>query len=453
MPLQSITVNRLSAAEAQAVGADLFRQLMIGEVKTLYDRALGETLADEALGLRIRLSLEAVALNRIPWELLYDPVRRLFLACSVETPLSRYLNLTEPIRSLSVPNRICLLAVVPQSSGLNTEPDLKALEAMAESLGNRLTFEVLPGPATAEAIRAAQRQHDYHIFHYAGHGSFERNQAFIHLDGPENGEALMTAGQFANFFLDYASMRLVVLNACQGATRSSYEALVGIAPQLVLGGVPAVVAMQDKMYDEDAALFATEFYGELSSLASGGQVEVALSRARKALLQSAGDSAAFANPVLFLRAEDGRLWQARQAGPTKTAGSAPKERKSRLNIRKLSLWLGMVAAVLSIIVAILQLSENIPTAEDSSKNTAIASHLRGIVMDSNGALLADAVVTVDELPGDTLRTTSTGGFHFEKVPGAFGDRVRVYISKDGFESQNEYVTLPGPVRFKLRKID
>ncbi len=313
--LAQLAHNTISAAEVQALGLALYHALFAGDVAVLYQRALGKTLDDVELGVRLRLRLNAPALAVLPWELLYSPERRLFLATSVETPVSRYVNVKEPLRPLATPQPVRMLVVMPQNSGLDTSDERAVLEKVREKMAGKLVLDFVPGLVTSAALRAALREHDYHILHYAGHGSFANDAASLQLDHEEKFTSAISAAQFAQFFLEYPAMRLVVLNACKGATRSSREALAGIAPQLVLRGVPAVIAMQDNIDNDDAVRFATEFYEELCSARTGGQVEVAISRSRKALLQERPDSAVFANPVLYLRAEEGRLWEAQTTAP------------------------------------------------------------------------------------------------------------------------------------------
>jgi hypothetical protein len=70
----------------------------VGDIALLFNRALGETIGRDDLGLRLRLRINPPELAALPWEFLYSPERHLFLAASVETSLSRYRNLREPIR-------------------------------------------------------------------------------------------------------------------------------------------------------------------------------------------------------------------------------------------------------------------------------------------------------------------------------------------------------------------
>ncbi len=172
--LAALGYGTISSANLQTLGATLYQSLFAGEIGMLLNRALGETIGNEALGLRLRLRINPPELAALPWEFLYSPERRLFLAASVETPLSRYLNLPEPVRQLACPENINLLVVMTQNSGLDTTAERQALEKVATQLRDRLTVDFLEGEATGAAIRTALRQKEYHIFHYAGHGAFKR---------------------------------------------------------------------------------------------------------------------------------------------------------------------------------------------------------------------------------------------------------------------------------------
>jgi hypothetical protein len=117
--LAQLAGNKIFSANLQQLGKKLYETLFVGESNLLLNRALGETIGRDDLGLRLRLRINPPELAALPWEYLYSPERRLFLAASVETPLSRYLNLPEPIRQLACPEQINLLVVMPQNSGLD----------------------------------------------------------------------------------------------------------------------------------------------------------------------------------------------------------------------------------------------------------------------------------------------------------------------------------------------
>jgi hypothetical protein len=95
-----------------------------------------------------------------------------------------------------------------------------------------------------------------------------------------------------------------------------------------------------------------------------------------------------------------------------------------------------------------------PTLEETTK-------LTGQVDDSDGNPIAGAAVKVDEITGHPSMQTTTasgGGFIIDKIPARIGDRVRVYVSKDGYvtaegeATRDQYVALPGPLpTVKLRR--
>lgn len=288
-------------------GAALYQALFSGAVGTLFNLSLGEVLKDEQGALRLRLRIDPPKLTVLPWELLYDPDRGRFLAAWSKTLLSRSLGLLEPLRSLAAPGLLRLLAIFPRSSGLSTTSEKQALENMAADTGGRIEVRCLEGVVTLKAVREALRREEIHMLHYAGHGVFQEDQAAIFLDHPAGeGADSILAPAFARLLQESPSLRLVVLNSCKGATRSSVAALAGIAPQLLRHGVPAVVAMQALITDQQALELAAELYSDLA--VGYGQVERAVARARSVLLQRWPQSPAFANPVLYLRAPDGRLW-------------------------------------------------------------------------------------------------------------------------------------------------
>jgi len=479
--LAQLESDNTTPANLQALGATLYQSLFVGEIGMLLNRALGETIGNDDLGLRLRLRLNPPELAALPWEYLYSPERRLFLAASVETPLSRYLNLTEPIRQLAAPAQINLLVVMPQNSGLDIVAERKMLETIAAKLRSKMHIDFLEGQATQKAIREVLRQKEYHILHYAGHGAFKRevgssgavirrklfsaepraqaqqdpsgmtDEAFIYLDHAEKFTEPISAEQFAHFFTDYAFTRLVFLNACQGATRSSQQALVGLAPQLVLRGVPAVVAMQNKIDNDDAILFATEFYAELCNARDGGQVEVAISRARKALLQEKPNSAVFGNPVLYLRAEEGRLWEEKTpmaASPGSAERAKTKKKKSLMETWQA--WVAFISAIVVLLGAISDLPKKFIEFYQTLSCSSPETEFCGRVVDARGNRVPDAEVIVQGRKGHG-RTDENGEFCFP-VKEKAGSTVQVIIKKDGRELYNGRETLPGGNPIMLKEL-
>ena len=74
------------------------------------------------------------------------------------------------------------------------------------------------------------------------------------------------------------TLRLVLLNTCQGAVTGTCSAFAGVAQRLLQQGTAAVVAMQAPIYDDHALRFSQEFY---RALADGLSVEQAVGEGRK----------------------------------------------------------------------------------------------------------------------------------------------------------------------------
>ena len=150
------------------------------------------------------------------------------------------------------------------------------------------------------------RGSEYHILHFIGHGGFDREtQEGILVLCDEAGKGRLVAAQRLGTILrDHRSLRVVVLNACEGARATRADPFAGVAQTLVQQGVPAVIAMQFEITDQAAITFASEFY---TAVADGYPVDAALSEARIGI-HSDDNDIEWGTPVLYLRAPDGHLF-------------------------------------------------------------------------------------------------------------------------------------------------
>jgi hypothetical protein len=103
----------------------------------------------------------------------------------------------------------------------------------------------------------------------------------------------------------HRSLRLIVLNACEGARAASSDPFAGVAQSLVQQGIPAVIAMQFEITDEAAITFAGELY---AAVADGYSVDAALGESRRAIFAS-GNDVEWATPVLYTRSPNGQLFR------------------------------------------------------------------------------------------------------------------------------------------------
>src|SRR5690606_31747086 len=111
------------------------------------------------------------------------------------------------------------------------------------------------------------------------------------------------------------TIRLVVLNSCQSAASNSANPFAGIASSLVTRGIPAVVAMQYRISDAAATVFAEEFYRALTDTLP---IDSAVSEARRAIANRL-HNLEWATPVLYLRSADGILFTRTPADTRRTS--------------------------------------------------------------------------------------------------------------------------------------
>lgn len=308
--------RRLESPEMEAAkifGGRLFEAVFQGDVRGCFDSSL-DTVRRQGLGLRLRLRLEAPEVADLPWEYLYNPALNRFLSLSVETPLVRYLSLPERIQPLAVtpPLRVLVMIASPSDyPALEVEREWQKLQIGVSELesSGRVVLERLEA-ATLSALQARLRKGGYHIFHFIGHGAFdERAQDGVLLLEDEEGRGRPVSGQYVGTLLhDERTLRLAILNACEGARTSATDPFAGTAQSLVQQGIPAVIAMQFEITDEAAITLAHEFY---QAVADGYPVDAALVEARKAIFAQ-GNDVEWGTPVLYLRTPTGQIFDVAQ---------------------------------------------------------------------------------------------------------------------------------------------
>jgi hypothetical protein len=287
--------RRLSSAEDQAVqqfGRALFDAPLSGELRSCYDVSQREA-ARLGKGLRLKLHIQPAELAALPWEFLYDPREEEYVCLSRTTPIVRYLDLPRAIQPLTVMLPLRILGMI--ASPVNLPPlnikreKLRMEEATRDLQAQGLVeFTWLEGQ-TWRDLQRAMRHGPWHIFHFIGHGGFDRtaDEGLLAL-AYDDGEAhQLGATQLGRLLGDHFPLRLALLNACEGARSSERDIFSSTAAVLVRRGIPAVLAMQYEITDEAAIEFARAFY---ETLADDMPVDAAVSEARKAISLSAANT-------------------------------------------------------------------------------------------------------------------------------------------------------------------
>ncbi len=283
-----------------------------------------ERLTDDQ-GLRIRLKLNTYTLADLPWEFAYLPdpdtppgQRSLegFLILDRRLSLVRYEMLGQGLAQLEGGKletlRVAVLLSNPSS------PSFPPLDLASES---QIIEHALSGishinlkfyqDATVDSLHDAINTGP-HVFHFAGHGSFQADmgasygtkegEGFIVLTGDGGNEHLFPSAKLA-VILKGMNVRLVVLGACEGGRRDGVNAWTGVVPALTRAGIPAVVGMQYKITDKNAIAFSRHFY---RALAAHQSIDEAVTAGRLSILTRSVEENErdWGVPVLYLRADE-----------------------------------------------------------------------------------------------------------------------------------------------------
>ncbi|MEM7537449.1 MAG: CHAT domain-containing protein [Chloroflexota bacterium] len=332
-PLLRLQEKLIDSDRLRTLGQSLADILLPERVRELLLSSLNALDEDE--GLRLRLQLNHPELANLPWEYLY--LNRMgipeslessssldgFLALDPRVSIVRHEALPKARQSIEVTPPLKFVAGFAEPldlDPLNLANERRLLERAltdSEDVSNKIKptyIDHLTIPKLEQSITGA------HIFHFAGHGVFFTNdtasdresstvagQGAIVLEN-ESGEATPFFGDKLARLL--SQTRLVVMGACESGRRDDVNVWSGVAPALMLAGIPAVVAMQYQIYDESALAFARRFY---QCIALGQSIDEAMVQGRLAILNLEvvpGDPTEldFGVPVLYMRSEDGLLF-------------------------------------------------------------------------------------------------------------------------------------------------
>jgi hypothetical protein len=335
--LERRELDEKGLAQLGAMLSDL--ALPEGAVRTLFasslarQRAVGE-------GLRVRLRLDPTELAQLPWEFLALPEASGpggapdFLALWPDVSLTR--TDTVEAGAPELPGRR-ELRVVAALSGPRDQRDLdlgrdkeaieKAVQALNQAAGEDLVSLAWAGrvaggnPATQEEVEKALAG-GADLFHFAGHGIFDplTNEGQIILETPDRKSDYYPAASLASL-LQGTGVRLAVLGACETGRRDGRNPWTGVAPALTRGRIPAVIANQFKIADENAILLASRIYPRI---VAGFTVDEAASEARRAIFRHKGlKYRDWGVPVLYLQSADGVLFPAPASTAPELSQSLP----------------------------------------------------------------------------------------------------------------------------------
>jgi hypothetical protein len=294
-------------------GARLYNAIMCGDVQQLWARARGALLGPETVGLRIRLALYPPTVAALPWECLYDPDRSELFAANGRTPLvrvenqERYLSPPRPLDA-KLPVKI-LLAAPEDPTGIINPAEASRTAEVLNRLGEDVAqTETMTGRFSLIDLSRKLADMQADVLHLITHG--EPDGVLLWQDDEP---AFMPAHTLRIALERAQTVKFVLLNACLAGQSSDRIPFTTVGPQLLQTGIPAVVAMQYEISDEDAAEFAQFLYEELLLGPCPGHIDAAVGYARSNLYVSHPDRFSFGTPVLWLNARDGQIFQLDEA--------------------------------------------------------------------------------------------------------------------------------------------
>ncbi len=326
--------RRVLSKEEQVIqkfGRELFDLLLPNEIRGLYRTSLNKAIEKDS-GLRLRLRLkEAPELAILPWEFLYDDNEGEYICLSKDTSIVRYIDFPRPPTPLRVATPLRILGMVASPDNLPKLDVTREKERINRAVADLQEAGVvelhwLPGQ-TWRDIKKAMRE-PWHIFHFIGHGGFDaqKDEGFVALCDDRGQAQHFMASDLANLLANQRTLRLVLLNACEGGSGSGQDIFSSAAAILVRRGLPAVLAMQYEISDNAAIELARSFY---EGLADGLPVDTAVTEARQSIKYATQGSIEWVTPVLYMRSRDGKLFDVHPAEPPSTPKSPPRQAQAK----------------------------------------------------------------------------------------------------------------------------
>lgn len=297
-----------TSIELIAVGQQLYEKVFSPAIREI----LQPFQDDTQHYLRLALHIEPLSLAKLPWEALHDGKE--FLAVHSRIPLVRTFKPDYPNNyplALSTLN-VLILAASPNGA-TETLPDLKievTLEKLDDLFKQRISqryglwsrFNVKMIPHATYNDFKHELDHGYHILCFVGHA--ESNQLYFDDGRSKNADGKRIRGNSHSIVqedfiknIDGTSVRLVILIGCQTNPSNLPESQ-----------LPAIVSMQTEISTRVIENFLVDF---IHGLSTDNPVEVAFTKARKALFKITTTTHNAIAPVLYLQAYDSRLFRKR----------------------------------------------------------------------------------------------------------------------------------------------
>lgn len=334
-PLLGILRGRMRSLGSSTAGSDALSPNLVELGQKLYNALFQGTIRDSWMtaqgiaqnrreGLRLRLGLKGDRLPRLPWEVLYAGARP--LATGTDVVFSRYQANFAPMGTIlqphrpaieldpSQPLRILMVLAAP------TDQEVLELRREAHHLRDELLRDgqsdgkidltILDQPGREQLTQELEQGH-YQVLHYAGHSNLGMSGGDLYLVSDRTGLTEVLSGDDLAGLLVNNGVRMAVFNSCRGVYTATADPTnetesSNLTDALLKRGIPAVLAMAERIPDDVALTLSRLFYRNLKQRYP---IDLSLSRARQGLLSSYGSNQLYwALPILYLHPDfDGYL--------------------------------------------------------------------------------------------------------------------------------------------------
>lgn len=316
--------NELEYQAAKAAGEVLHRWLFTGEVWVSLIESLKDA-ASQGKGIRLRLILEEESLRQLPWEYCYDARRyNKFLALDRRSPIVRYIDfpiIPDSLHRDKAARLLLACSVDPaDNEAIETaEAELEAIqEELADIVRQKLVVIEMAGQVNLDQLQQQLAVFEPDMLHLVAASQAGDRPKLILFDKAGQPDP-KSANQIKALLR--ATARAVILSAPPSQVAGN-DAGLALAEALIQAEVPAVIALHREMPATVAGRFAAQFY---RFLALGEPLDAAVTQMRINI--QAYDEIAWGIPAMFMRAEDGRLWQehtpAKPPAPGQPGGHHP----------------------------------------------------------------------------------------------------------------------------------
>lgn len=198
-------------------------------------------------------------LRKLPWHEwdLFNQYKKAEVALS-----AKKFSLTQ--RSFTAGGTVRILAIIGDSTNINSEADLNTLRNNSE-----VELEIISQPSRKEICDKLRDKQGWDILFYAGHSKSNAEKGWISIN--ENTKLEISELNSALQAAIENGLQLAIFNSCQG---------LGLVPQLEELGIPQIIVMREQVQNQVAQEFLAEF---ITSFSNGKSFYVAIREARNKL--------------------------------------------------------------------------------------------------------------------------------------------------------------------------